>query len=178
MNDFSTYEYVVAQKLKGIEKLKKVGLVLLYVVFVIGWFIFGFATKLFPLLALCPVTLWMLIFFTWRYVQVDYEYSATSGVITFSEIYGNRSRKKLGEIILKSCTTIAPLNEKYDYLIDRFAPEKLINCLSCEGAEDAYFMLAEVGGKKVVAYFEATEKFLKICRFYNAPATTVVKVRY
>lgn len=178
MNEFNTYEYVVEQKLKGAKVLRKVGLILFYVLFVIAWLIFGFWSGMFPLLALCPVTLWMAIFFTWRYVQVEFEYSAVSGSVTFAAIYGNRSRKKLREIRIKDCVTIAPLNEKYDYLIDRFAPEKTFDCRSCEDAEDGYFMLADSDGKKIAIYFEATEKFLKICRFYNAAATTESKVRF
>lgn len=178
MNEFNTYEYVVDQKLKGAQVLKKVGLILFYIIFVVAWLIFGFATKMFPLLALCPVTLWMAIFFTWRYVQAEFEYSAVSGSVTFAAIYGNRSRKKLCEIRIKDCVTIAPANEKYTHLIDRFAPEKTLDCRSCEDAEDGYFMLVESDGKKMVIYFEATEKFLKICRFYNAAATTETKVRF
>ncbi len=178
MNDFSTYEYVVSEKMKGVKTLKRLGLILLYTVFVVAWFVFGFVTHLFPLLALMPVTLWMLVFFTWRYVQVEYEYSITSGEITLSNIYGGRSKRTLCTFPLKSCATIAPLTEKYDYLIDRFAPEKTVNCLSGEDSEDAYFMLADIGGKRAVVYVEATEKFLRLCRFYNASATTVSKVRF
>ena len=164
MNDFNTYEYVVDQKLKGAQKLRKVGLVLFYILFVIGWLIFGFWSKMFPLLALCPVTLWMAVFFTWRYVQVEFEYSAVSGAVTFAAVYGNRSRKKLCEARIKDCVTIEP--------------EKSVDCRSCADAEDGYFMLTETNGKKTVVYFEATEKFLKICRFYNAAATTEAKVRF
>ena len=178
MNDFNTYEYVVDQKLKGAQKLRKVGLVLFYIIFVVGWLIFGFWSKMFPLLALCPVTLWMAVFFTWRYVQVEFEYSAVSGLVTFAAVYGNRSRKKLCEVKIKDCVTIAPANDKYLHLVDRYAPVNALDCRSCEDAEDGYFMLAEINGKKTVIYFEATEKFLKICRFYNAAATTESKVRF
>ena len=178
VNEFNTYEYVVDQKLKGAKVLRKAGLILFYILFVIAWLIFGFATKMFPLLALCPVTLWMAIFFTWRYVQVEFEYSVVSGSVTFAAIYGNRSRKKLCEVKIKDCVTIAPANDKYTHLIDRFAPEKTIDCRSFDGAEDGYFLLSESDGKKIAVYFEATEKFLKICRFYNAAATTETKVRF
>ena len=178
MNDFNTYEYVVDQKLKGAQKLRKVGLVLFYIFFVIGWTFFIFYTQLWTLFALCPVTLWMAVFFTWRYVQVEFEYSAVSGLVTFAAVYGNRSRKKLCEVKIKDCVTIAPANDKYLHLVDRYAPVNALDCRSCEDAEDGYFMLAETNGKKTVIYFEATEKFLKICRFYNAAATTEAKVRF
>ena len=88
MSDFTTYEYVVGVKKGLATTLKKLGMLFLYVVFVVLWFIFGFATKFFPLLALIPITLWILVFFTWRYVNVEYEYSFVSGELTVSKIFG------------------------------------------------------------------------------------------
>ena len=42
---------------------------------------------------------------------------------------------------------------------------------------DAYFATFENEKKeKCIVYFEATEKALKICRFYNPAATVVTKV--
>ena len=141
MNDFNTYEYVVDQKLKGAQKLRKVGLVLFYIIFVVGWLIFGFWSKMFPLLALCPVTLWMAVFFTWRYVQVEFEYSAVSGLVTFAAVYGNRSRKKLCEVKIKDCVTIAPANDKYLHLVDRYAPVNALDCRSCDRKVKSFFQI-------------------------------------
>ncbi len=176
MSEFSTYEYVVAQKSEGKWKLKKLGMIFLYIVFVIAWFIFGFVSKLFPLLALIPVTLWMLVFFTWRYVKVEYEYSMTSGDMVISNIYGGRSRKKVVEFKIKECSLIAPFST-HDFKVKDYEPERVFNALSSEKAEDAYFALFEMDGKKCAAYFEATEKALKICKYYNSSATVVSKVK-
>lgn len=175
MSEFTTYEYVVAQKAEGKWKLKKLGMILLYIAFVIAWFIFGFVSKMFPLLALIPLTLWMLVFFTWRYVKVEYEYAMESGNMTISNIYGGRSRKKIVSFKMKDCSLIAPVST-HDSEAKDYAPENIYNALSSEKATDAYFALFELDGKKCVAYFEATEKALKICKYYNSTATVMSKV--
>lgn len=176
MSEFSTYEYVVSQKNEGVWKLKKLGLILLYVLFIVAWFVFGFVSHLFPLLALMPVTLWMLVFFTWRYVNVEYEYSMTSGDIVFSNIYGGRSRKKIVEFKLKDCSMIAPLST-HDFKARDYEPEVVYNAVSSQKANDIYFAAFEKDGKRCIVYFEATAKALKICKFYNAPATVMSNVK-
>lgn len=177
MDDFSTYEYTVAQKSTGKWRMRKLWLIALYMVFVVGWFIFGFWSHLFPLLALIPFTTWALVFLTWRYVNVEYEYSMTSGTIAFSNVYGNRSRKTKAEFKIKDCTLIAPLSESEEKLT-AFAPEKVVYALSSDDTPDAYLALASVDGKHIAVKFEATAKALKIFRFYNAPCTVVREVRY
>lgn len=177
MNEFSIYEYVVSQKTEGKWRLKKIGMLLLYVAFIVAWFVFGFVSHLFPLLALMPVTLWMLVFFTWRYVKVEYEYSMTSGDVTVSNIYGGRSRKKVVEFRLKDCSLIAPL-ATHDFKARDYEPEITYTALSSEKAQDVYFALFEKDGKRCILYFEATAKALKICRFYNSSATVMSEVRF
>lgn len=178
MNEFSTYEYVVAEKKGKKLAMKKFALIVGYAVFVVAWFVFGFATNLFPLLALIPITLWILVWFTWKYVNIEYEYSMTSGVATFSRIYGGRKRKQLIEFKLKDCTAIEPLDGA-DAKIEAFAPEDAVVALSAADTPDAYVALVTPeGGKRTAIYFEATEKALKICRFYNSASTVVTKVRY
>lgn len=177
MNDFATYEYVVAQRKEGKWRFRRIALIVFYVLFVIVWFAFGFLSHLFPLLALVPLTTWILVFFTWRYVNVEYEYSMTSGSVVFSNIYGNRSRKTVVEFKIKDCTLVAPLGESKER-IAAFAPEKTINALSSSHTPDAYVALVNSDGKHIAVYFEATSKALKIFRFYNAPCTVVRDVRY
>ena len=72
MNEFATYEYTVRQKIEGKWILARVGLIFLYLSFVFAWVIFGLRTRIFvPLLALTPVTSWILSFVTWRFVSVE-----------------------------------------------------------------------------------------------------------
>ncbi len=175
MSDLSTYEYAVAQKIEGAWRLKKFGMLFMYICFVIGWFIFGFASQMFPLLALIPITLYILVLATWRYVNVEYEYSMVSGTVTFSKIYGGKSRKKFSEFKIKDCSLIAPVSS-HDFKANDYEPEAVYSALSGKNARDVYFALYEEKGKRTVFYFEATEKALKIFKYYNSSCTVVTKV--
>lgn len=186
MNEFSTYEYTVKQKNEGKWIARRVGLIFLYAAFVFAWVVMGLTTRiLVPLLALIPVTTGMLIFATWRYVSVEYEYSITSGVLTFTKVFGGRSRKKILEVALKDAILIAPLDdERARAAAERYHPEREFHAISSLSSPDVYFILFEYENKKEkekrrgILYFEATEKALSICRFYNKSATTVRETRY
>ena len=74
MDPSSTYEYVASPRKQPIYKLKRVLMILAYVAYVVVLLIVGMTTKLLvPMLALVPLSLWIIIFFTWRYVSVEYE---------------------------------------------------------------------------------------------------------
>lgn len=183
MGDFNTYEFVVEQAKDGKWRLARLGMIALYVLLTIAWFVVGFTTGLVPLLALVPVTLWIIVFFTWRYVSVEYEYSIMSGELTFSKIYGGRSRRTQMTMKLRDASLIAPLDgDVYSAKATAYRPEKEFFAISSLKAPDIYFMLFELenpkNGKKsrAIFYFEATAGALKTCRFYNQSATVVTKV--
>ena len=158
------YEYVVAEKVTGKLRLRRAGLILLYILFPLTALVITAMSSIGPLLAAMCTFLalgtWMLVFFTWRYVSVEYEYSVVSGRVTFCKIYGGRSRKKMLEMTLKEAEIIAPLSDEYSGKIEDFA------------------LFRNSEGKKCVFYFEATARMLKICRMYNPSGTVMSKVRY
>ena len=177
MNEFLTYEYAVAP-----PKKKKLKLLLIfgYVLYALILFVLiATVGKLFlPLFALVPITLWVIVFFTWPYTSPEYEYSMTSGELTFSVIYGGRIRKKVFETKIKDMEAIAPLEEPYSRKIDEFGPASVYEGASSHTSPDAYFAIfANEDGEKCVYYFEATERALKILRHYN-PKTVGKKVRF
>jgi hypothetical protein len=181
MNEFSTYEYVVAQKSEGKYRWRKIGMILLYVFYVITFFTVGAATAiLVPCIALIPVTTWILVFLTWRYVEIEYEYSITSGVLTFTKIYGGRTRKTVTEIKIKDASVIAPFSDRLqESRFEAFRASKVYSALSSLYAEDAYFMLyVNEKNERCAFAFEATAQALKICKFYNPAATIVKQVKY
>ncbi len=183
MNEFSTYEFTVHQKTEGKWLLARIGMLLLYVAFVGGWLIFGFSLSLFvPLLALIPVSTWILVYITWRYVSVEYEYSITGGELTFSKIYGGRSRRKVMTLKLRDAVRIAPLEDEGEAAkATAWHPEREFSAISSLRAPDIYFILFEYAfreGKKqrtrrAIFYFEATARALQIARFYNTSATVM-----
>ncbi len=185
MNEFSAYEFAVRQKNEGKWLAARIGMIALYICYVIAWLAVGFSLMIIvPLLALIPVTLWILIFFTWRYVSVEYEYSIVSGELTFSKIYGGRSRRAVLTLPLRDAVRIAPLDGGEESArATAYRPELSFSAISSLQAPDVYFILFEHGGRdgkkkssrRAILYFEATAKCLQICRFYNASATVLTK---
>ena len=181
MNEFLTYEFVVSQKAVGKWLAARIGLIAFYCLYPLVVLFFGMKAQIIaPLLAFVPLSLWLIIFITWRYVSVDYEYSVTSGTLTLTKIYGNRSRRKIFEMKLKDAVRIAPLEAPLE--ADRataYAPEREFVGVSSMSAPDIYIMLFELGNDKnrekrrAIFYFEATAKMLSVCRFYN-PSGTVL----
>ena len=144
MNEFQTYEVTTHQRIQGIWLIKRITLVFIYIAFVIAALLLGFLTRIsVPLLAFIPIALWLLIFITWRYTDVDYEYSMTSGYLSFSRIYGLRSRKQLFEAHIKSMSLIAPYNDDYYEKVRSYAPDVEYYALSEKDAANAYFALFE-----------------------------------
>ena len=185
MSEFNSFEFVVEQAKEGKWVLLRVSMIALYVLYaaavaiVIGVALPGMV----PLFALVPVTLWIIVYFTWRFVSVEYEYSIMSGELTFSKIYGNKSRRKQMSMRLRDASLIAPLDgDVYSAKATAYQPEREFSAISSLKAPDIYFMLFELEnpktGKKerAIFYFEATAGALKCCRFYNQSATVVTKV--
>ena len=183
MNEFSTYEFVVSQKITGKWLAARVGLIAFYCLYPLVILFFGMRYSFIaPLLAFIPLSLWIIIFVTWRYVSVDYEYSVTSGTLAFTKIYGNRSRRKIFEMKLRDAVRIAPLDLEIEAArAADYAPEREFMGISSMSAPDIYIMLFELcDGKKgekrrAIFYFEATAKMLSVCRFYNPSGTVLTK---
>ena len=171
MENFETYEYVIVPKKSKKQIVKKILFITLYVVFVLAWLFFGVVSNLPSLLALIPITLWMLIFATWRYVNIEYEYSVVSGVITFSKIYGGRSRKHLGELDIRQVSELLRLSDPFtERRLDGFDPTAGDNFLSSRDSETAYAAIyTDEDGTKCVVYLEVLPMLMKSFKIYNSP---------
>jgi len=182
MNEFSTYEFAVHQRIKGKYLVARIALITFYVLYILGGLLIAIKTALAALFALAPVTLWILVFFTWRFTDVDYEYSITSGELTFSKIYGNRMRRRVLKLELRSASVIAPLdNAEHSAKAAAWRPEREYSAISSTDAPDIYYILFEDNSKgkkdkkRAILYFEATARALQICRFYNPSAIVLTQ---
>ena len=180
-NDFtSTYEYTVEQKPEGKFRLMKFAFMSLYIIYPLVFMAILFIIQIFQLFALVIVTEWMLVYFTWKYTKPEYEYSVTSGRVTFSVIHGKRSRKEMLTFAIKDCLQIAPATEReWVERLELYDPELVFSAVSSTESPDRYYAAFEnEDGKRCVFHFEATEKMLKLCRNYNSSHTVITKVRY
>ena len=170
MDDFNTYEYAVAQKSEGKWKLRRTLMLLAYVLFVAAYFLVIVITKFFPLGALIPVALWILVHFTWRYVNPDYKYTIEKGTMTFYVVYGNKKKNLKATMSLRvsAAEAIAPREEIEKRAAD--IPQiKVYSAVHTASAPDQYGVLyKEENGSYAVFYFIATAQALKLLRFYNS----------
>ena len=172
------YEYTVAEKKDAGLIFKRVTLLALYVLYAAALLVAGVMIKLIvPMLALVPLTLWIIVFFTWRITQVEYEYSFFAGVLTVCRVLGGRSRKKLCEITIRQLSGVYSCDDDQPR-IDAFAPEKVIFAASDENASALCAALwTDEDGVRRALFFEPNEKAVKILKYYNMSAVNLPNAR-
>ncbi len=174
-----TYEYVVKKKVEGKYALKRVLIILAYIVICIAEFVLCLASHIYQLFALAPVSLWIIYYFTWPYFSVEYEYALSEGHITFSRIYDGRKRKEVFSERISRLDTVAPYKSENDEVILSYAPTVEYIAFSSEKTPvDPYFALfTDEKGRKCVFFFEATNRSLRALKYYNQNTvmTTVSK---
>lgn len=167
------FEYAVAEAKSRTLRLKQIALIAAYVLWVAGLLVVGTIVKLIlPVLCFIPLTVWIFVFLTWRYTQVEYEYSFFSGHLTVSKILGGRSRKQLIEVQIRDIAAIFPYEDVNLTRAERYAAETVIFAASSDEAPELYIALWQdaESGKRTMLCFEANEKAIKIMKYYNMAA--------
>ena len=166
MHESNTYEFVVSEKPEGLRKLKKILCRIGVLAVPIGFAILCLAVQLYPV-AILPLSLLGVVLFFWKIFNVEYEYSLTSGMMTFSRINGNMRRKKLLELHIKELHEIAPYTDEAKAHLETLPLVKNHIYVSSMAANDIYYSVFEQDKDLQVVYFEATEKALHILHYYN-----------
>ena len=166
MNESSTFEFVVSEKPEGSRKalviFARVGLLTVIAAFVI------ICLCTFPALAILPLCMLGLVLFFWKIVNRECEYSMTSGIMTFSYIYGGGfTRRQVLELTIKDMREIAPVTDDTMSHLNSIGVEKDYRFVSSSSADDMYYAVFERNGKLCVVYFEATQRTLAILYYYN-----------
>ena len=173
MSDFNTFEFVVDERPEGKRKALKFWGRFGLIAFIAAWVIVSLCTIFY--LAVLPLCLLGVVLYFWKIFNCELEYSMTSGIMTFSRIYGGLKRKKVLELTIKDFRGIAPRTAESDAKLKAQGVAKTYMFASHSTAEDQYYATFEENGILCAVYFEATEKTLKILRYYN-PVTVVTKV--
>ena len=174
MSEFNTFEFVVDERPEGGRKAFKFWGRFGLLAFIAAWIVVSLCTIFY--LAVLPLAFLGVVLYFWKIFNCELEYSMTSGNMTFSRIYGGIKRKKVLDLVIKDLREIAPRTTESDAKLNaRGNIAKYYSFSSHSTAEDQYYALFEQDGQLCVVYFEATEKTLKILRYYN-PVTVVTKV--
>ncbi len=158
-------EYACSQKNEGKWLIYKLLLLLLYATYTIVYLYVIVKIGFVPLGALIPITLWIMIYFTWRYTSPDYKYTIDAGDLTFYVSYGKKTHKKF-KAHIKDVIAIAP-REKIREHLNGIKPKKIYNALSSKHESDAYAIVFKKETKVCIFYLKATRDTVKALHYYN-----------
>ncbi len=175
-----TYDKLVRTSTEGKVKRKKILAVIGYALFFSVWLILAFNNPdiLVPMIVagiLCTVIL-MLI--TWKYFDVEYEYSIWYGTFTLAKIYAKKKRKNLLSADVKEFLLIAPATDEYVNKANHFEPKETFWAISSRDAGNVWIFVT--GGKdepRNLVFFEADERSLAMLRQAN-PSVFVKKTNF
>ena len=127
MNEMQSYERLIRRKVTGIHVLQRLGLIVLYLLWLSIWFVVAVRWILnAPLIAFAILSTVLLVILTWRYTLVEFEYEIIGGTFYLSKIYAKSRRKALLEIELSDAVLIAPYTEDYVKRAQEFEPNDLL----------------------------------------------------
>ena len=155
----SAYEYTVAKEGRA-RSTRKLALLLLYVAWIVIFFSVGMLTRiLLPLLCFIPLSLWILVFLTWRFTKEEVKLGFFSGSLTVTRLFDGKNPKVLLETKLKDITAFGKHNDEAP---ESFEKKTVILALKDGFDENTYIAETE----SAVLFFEANEKALKIIEYY------------
>ncbi len=169
-NEFRPFvNYTVSKKKEGKLKLFCILLILAYAVVDIFYAVVFFTIIKIPMMgALIPVLTWMMIFFTWRFVQIEYEYKIFGGEMTFRVCYGEKYSNEICSFKFSEVISIEPLMDVENELLSTITADKKYDCRSSKNANNVYVAIFEKSFEKYAVYFEINEKVLSVSKYYTA----------
>lgn len=170
MNEMDTpfsCEYTYDRRAEGVRLAIRLAVIFCYVLFVAAFFLVVYFTRLIPLFALCPVALWIIIYFTWPYLNFDYYFEFRAGVLVLgTERKRRRGRKRSPklEIRVKDAEKICPIPA------GRVKLSGVHKCYDYSGTKRSDKRLEIVyasNGKRCAAILECTPALAKMLRSYS-----------
>ena len=160
------YEKIVKVK-NAKQTAKLVSTVIAYVIYLAVWVLAGILNPESSILIFIGGVLScaLIVFISFKYLFVEYEYSFCFSSLSVAKIYGKRTRKSLIHTEMSDLLIIAPATDENIQKAERFEPERRIIAVSSERADDIW--LCVTGGKdepRVLIFFEADERSLSILR--------------
>lgn len=164
-------EYVVEKKIEGQYKMQRLLMLLGYAVVAIVVVVAVAISGFIPLIALAPTAVWMLSFFTWPYVSIEYSFTVDASMLTVEKVLGGKKKIKLFQAKVKDLSLIAPYDDEYKAEADNFAADVRVEAVPSMDCYDLYFALhTDESGKKTIVFFQATAQSLKALKYYNSSA--------
>ena len=145
MNEYDSPNYAsfyYEKKNVGKTRLLRSLMICAYALYVVVFFLVCYLTRFIPVFALAPFTLWIIVFFTWKYVTYDCYFEFKAGMLELGHVKSTKSgRKKTPKLTIhiKEASFAAPLSENEAYI---------------EGTKHYDFSESEKSDKRILILFE------------------------
>ena len=116
---------------------------------------------------------------TMAYGEVAFEYTISSGDMTFAKIYGNRFRREWFSLkIASDMEKCAPLDPQAERELEGESFDHVYRAISSDEAEHIYYAIfVNSKGERNLMYFEVIKKSLKMIKTYF-PATVMTNLQF
>ena len=174
MNEYDSpnyAEYVYDRKNEGNFKKIKTLAILGYVLVSAAAFI-ALATTLVWLIAVLPIFIWMMVYFTWGFISFDYYYEFNHGEMEFGKVHsgkGGRRRRPVLKIRVKE----AKRAEAYKDGANLSGAYKLYDFSESQSSDKRIIIFFEENGKEAAVIFEATAKVARLIASYCKGAASL-----
>ena len=160
-------EYVYDKKAEGNLLVGRVLLVLLYIIFVVGFFLFCYISRIIPLFALCPFATWVLVFFTWRLVSFDVYYTFEHAKLEVGKMRDvKNARIKLPSLVIE-CKNVTYVARYSDAVASgKLGGVKLKDFSQRLGSYNSIVILYNDGGETCAVVIEATDRLIKLLKSF------------
>ncbi|MBO7311035.1 MAG: hypothetical protein J6U86_06560 [Clostridia bacterium] len=166
MADIQYYERAIKSK----EPKRKALMIGIYAIVLSAWFVicvrFSISAEI---VMLIPLSILATVALTWKYTSVEYEYSFTAGIFTFSKIYGKSKRKTVFSGDLKALTLAKPYDAQRDVNLKY---DELINAIPKSGANNICLCIFDIDERKTCVLIEYDQLTAKILYHFNHTATS------
>ncbi len=165
-------EFTVIRKKSKRVRLLQGFLISAYAAFALLYaFVFLVLFKMPQVIAILPILLWIFVFFTWRYLHVEYRTAISGGRISFSRILTDVKKEKLlVSLKIADARRILPA-----FLLEGELRDHAKRILDLRGggeATDAYCILYDDSkGVTHAILFRATRKMLRLFLRYHPKGT-------
>ena len=187
MNEITNHaELTVEKKREGAYLVKRILMHAFYIgVPVFLFVVFAIISDVFHgpdlvMLSILFIPIWIFICpkvikpLTFMYVDIEEKMDVSGGTLTLSRILGKRKEVPYISVKVSDLEAINPYRDEYKKEADEYKADKRIECVSSMKDEDVYYAYyTDEEGKKVIMFFQGTEKALRVLKFLNSKTVVV-----
>lgn len=168
-NSFQFAEYAKPVAKVGKNRRARLLLILLYVTFATAYALTFISLTMPQVIAILPIFVWMLVFFTWGTVSYECCVRVSSGDVIFLKLRGKKE-KKLLSFSAKEIVCALPYDEKGKREIEQHTIASVLD-FRADPRCDGYALLLHKNGADLLIRFEATIAVMNAMRYYNKAVT-------